>query len=222
MVIWVKHLTKRFFEGTVTKGWCFIQCFGSEFFSRIQIDFFPESGSGSAKTPDPVRKKRPKTGVKVEIFISTRFNTVLFGKAPPKPYQNYHLDPISLLMDGSGSAKKPGSIRIRITVCNSYIAIVIFSSSAVWTPVNFSSTMWQACCTSWVGRTLCGCWRATWRRRRSCAWRRRRRQRRARSAARSPAASARCSRSSGWRGGAAWVSPPLLPAGSRGQGEPAI
>ena len=115
MVIWVKHLTKRFFEGTVTKGWCFIQCFGSEFFSRIQIDFFPESGSGSAKTPDPVRKKRPKTGVKVEIFISTRFNTVLFGKGPPKPYQNYHLDPISLLMDGSGSAKKPGSIRIRST-----------------------------------------------------------------------------------------------------------
>ena len=56
-------------------------------------------------------------------FISSTLNTVLFGQAPPKPYQNHHLDPISLLMDGSGSgilkpgsgsAKKLGPIRIRI------------------------------------------------------------------------------------------------------------
>ena len=56
-------------------------------------------------------------------IISSTLNTVLFGQTPPKPYQNHHLDPISLLMDGSGSgllkpgfrsAKKPGSIRIRI------------------------------------------------------------------------------------------------------------
>ena len=56
-------------------------------------------------------------------FISGTPNTVLFGQAPPKPYQNHPLDTISLLIDGSGSgllksgsgsAKKPGSIRIRI------------------------------------------------------------------------------------------------------------
>ena len=39
-------------------------------------------------------KKRPKTGVKEDFF---------FGQAPPKHYQNHHLDPISLLMDGSES-----------------------------------------------------------------------------------------------------------------------
>ena len=53
-------------------------------------------------------------------FISSNLNTVLFGQAPLKPYQNHHLDPKSLLMDGSGllkpgSAKKPESIRIRNT-----------------------------------------------------------------------------------------------------------
>ena len=97
------------------------------FFSRIRIgiSLFYESGSGSAKNPDPDPwKKRPKIGVKVKkilYFISSTLNIVLFGQAPPKPYQNHHLDPISLLMDGSGllkpgsgSAKKPGSIRIRI------------------------------------------------------------------------------------------------------------
>ena len=54
---------------------------------------------------------------------ATLLNTVLFGQAPPKPYQNHHLDPISLFKDGSGLSKpdpdrreKPGSIRIRNTV----------------------------------------------------------------------------------------------------------
>ena len=71
--------------------------------------FFPESGS--AKNLDPIwnirihEKKRPKT-----------VNTVLFGQAPPKPNQKHLLEPTSLLMDRSGSAKKPGSIRIRNTV----------------------------------------------------------------------------------------------------------
>ena len=36
-------------------------------------------------------------------MLPSAFNTVLFGQAPPKPYQNHHLDSISLLMDGSGS-----------------------------------------------------------------------------------------------------------------------
>ena len=103
------------------------------FFSLIRIRFLfwvririgqksgsdPEnSGSGSVK--------RPKTGVNVEkmlYLISSTLNTILFGQAPPKPYQNHYLDPINLFMDGSGSgliklgsgsAKKPGSIRIRI------------------------------------------------------------------------------------------------------------
>ena len=78
-------------------------------------DFFSESGS--AKNPDPIRKKRPKTGVKTEkmlYFISSTLHTVLFGQAPRKPDKNHHLELISLLMDGSGlfkpgsrSAKKP-------------------------------------------------------------------------------------------------------------------
>ena len=37
------------------------------------------------------------------LFVSSTLNTVLFGQTPPKPYQNPHLDPKSLLMDGSGS-----------------------------------------------------------------------------------------------------------------------
>ena len=55
-------------------------------------------------------------------ILSSTLNTLLFGQAPPKSYQNFHLDPISLLMEGSGllkpvsgSAKKPGSIWIRNT-----------------------------------------------------------------------------------------------------------
>ena len=58
-------------------------------------------------------------------ILSSILNTVLIGQAPPKPYQTHHLDPISLLIDGSGllkpgsgSAKKPGSIRIQNTVIN--------------------------------------------------------------------------------------------------------
>ena len=35
-------------------------------------------------------------------ILSSILNTVLIGQAPPKPYQTHHLDPISLLKDGSG------------------------------------------------------------------------------------------------------------------------
>ena len=82
-------------------------------------DFFSESGSGLAKKPDPIRKnvlKLEKKQRKKLYFISSTPNTALFDQAPPTPYQNHHLDPVSLLMDGSGllkpgsvSAKKPGS-----------------------------------------------------------------------------------------------------------------
>ena len=52
-------------------------------------------------------------------IISTTLNTVLFGQAPPKPYQNHHLDPISLLMDKSGllklgSRSEAESIRLNV------------------------------------------------------------------------------------------------------------
>ena len=103
------------------------------FFPDPDQTFFSESGSGSAKKLDSIRKnpdpdpwkKRPKTGEKVgkKCYISylALLTLFFFCQAPPKPYQNHHLDHISLLMDGSGllkpgsgSAKKPGSVRIRI------------------------------------------------------------------------------------------------------------
>ena len=93
-------------------------------------DFFSESGSGSAKVPDSIRKiririvekKRSKTvpvstSGKIVYFMFSilKVNTVFFGQVPPKPNQKHNLDPIGFLMDGTGSAKKPGSIRIRNT-----------------------------------------------------------------------------------------------------------
>ena len=69
------------------------QCFGSGY-------FFPDRDQTFFLSPDPDRPKiRPKTEVKVEknlYFISSTLNTVLFGQAPPKPYQNHHLDSIRL------------------------------------------------------------------------------------------------------------------------------
>ena len=57
--------------------------------------FFSESGSGSAKNPDPIRKNpdmRKKTVLKLEVklkkvlyFISNTIDIVLFGQATPKP-----------------------------------------------------------------------------------------------------------------------------------------
>ena len=72
--------------------------------------------------PDPDRNHRidQKSGSgymkkkNIFDFIFSTLNTVLFGQVPPKPNTKHHLDPTSLLIDGSGSAKKPGSIRIRI------------------------------------------------------------------------------------------------------------
>ena len=77
--------------------------------------FFLESGSGSAENPDPDPwKKRPKTVSTVQVDIFSTLNTVLFGQVTPKSNKKHHLDPIGLLMDGSGflksgsgSAKKP-------------------------------------------------------------------------------------------------------------------
>ena len=85
------------------------QCFGFGFFS----------GSGSAKNPDPIRKSgsrsMKKTPYNYNFFYFPHWvQTVFFGHVAPKPIQKHHLDPISLLMDGSGflqsgsrSAKNP-------------------------------------------------------------------------------------------------------------------
>ena len=43
-----------------------------------------------------------KSWEKKLYFISSTPNTVLFDQAPLTPYQNHHVDPRSLLMDGSG------------------------------------------------------------------------------------------------------------------------
>ena len=80
------------------------QCFGSGFFWDPDRTFF--------LSPDPYRQKiriqihkRPKTVNTSSLFyfIFSTLNTVFFGQVPPKPNQKHHLDPISLLMDGSGS-----------------------------------------------------------------------------------------------------------------------
>ena len=71
-----------------------------------------------------ISPKTVSTSRKKLYFIFSTLITVLFGQVTPKPNQKHHLDPIGLLMDGSGSgflksrsgsAKKPGSIRIRNT-----------------------------------------------------------------------------------------------------------
>ena len=76
---------------------------------RIWV-FFPDTDQTFFLSPDPdpdrpksqiriSKKKRPKTGVKVEkmlYFISSTLNTVFFGQAPPKPCQNHHLEHVSL------------------------------------------------------------------------------------------------------------------------------
>ena len=108
--------------------------------------FFPDPDITFFLSPDPYRpkiriqsgifgsgsmKKNSKTVEQVEnfvIFIFSTLNTILFGQVRPKPNLKRHWDPISLLMDGSGSgflksgswswsrsAKKPWSTRIRNT-----------------------------------------------------------------------------------------------------------
>ena len=67
-----------------------------------QCRFFPDPDQTFFLSPDPDRPK-------IRIQSST-LNAVIFGQAPPKPYQNHQLDPISLVMDASGSGLlKPGS-----------------------------------------------------------------------------------------------------------------
>ena len=77
---------------------------------------------GSGKNRIRIRESKVKVKVKVKkkYYISYLAHCP-FGQAPPKPCQNHHLDPKSLFMDGSvllkpgsGLAKKPRSIRIRI------------------------------------------------------------------------------------------------------------
>ena len=105
-----------------------IQCFGSGF-------FFPDPDRNFFLSPDPDRPKILIRSGKIRIWI--REKNVTKHESRKKCYisylallilsflvrllQNHHLDPISLLIDrsghlkpGSGPAKKPGSIRIRI------------------------------------------------------------------------------------------------------------
>ena len=59
-----------------------------------------------------MKKKHSKTVSKSRKFVYFIFgtlNTGLFGQVPPKSNQKHNLDLIDLLIDGSGSAKEPGS-----------------------------------------------------------------------------------------------------------------
>ena len=99
-----------------------------------------DSRSGSEKNPVTIRKiriqekKRPKnvsTSRKIVYFICSTLNTVLFGQVSPKPNQKHHLDPIKLLMDGSGRiriSEKPGSeTLIMILIIRAHISSYSFS-----------------------------------------------------------------------------------------------
>ena len=105
------------------------------FFFRIRIELFfwirpkiwiriRKIRIWSGKSGSGYMTKTSKNWRTTKFFFST-LNTVLFGQVHPKPNQKRHLDPISLLIYGSrsgflksrsGSAKNPGSIRIRNTV----------------------------------------------------------------------------------------------------------
>ena len=68
------HIQARF-SGKFKPFQFFItQCSRSGFFPDLDQNFFPKSGSGSAKNPDPIWKspdpwkKHPKIKVQVEIF----------------------------------------------------------------------------------------------------------------------------------------------------------
>ena len=101
------------------------QCFGSWLFPEPDRIFWPEFRSGLAENPDPDHWKNSWNCNYKYIFVYIIFGTlniVLFVQVTPKPNQKHHLDLIRLLMEGSGflkngsvSAKKPGSIRIRNT-----------------------------------------------------------------------------------------------------------
>ena len=82
------------------------------FFSGSGSNFFPESGSGSAQNPDPIRKILVRIHEKnvlkleahVEIFIYFIFSTlktVLLVRGLQNLIKEHQLHPIGLLMDGS-------------------------------------------------------------------------------------------------------------------------
>ena len=67
-------------------------------------DFFPQSGSGSAKNLDPIRntriqeKKVQEEEKNVDIIFSTlKSQHFIFCKVPPNVIKEHHLDPFSLL-----------------------------------------------------------------------------------------------------------------------------
>ena len=66
---------------------------------------WPKIRMRSGKIRIRIRKKVQKLQQQVEkICISyLAISTLSFFQVPPKPNQKHHLDPISLLMDGSGS-----------------------------------------------------------------------------------------------------------------------
>ena len=94
-------------------------------------------------------RDRPKIRIRsgkilIRIHEKNRYKTV----STSRPNQKHHLDAIGLLMDGSGSgflksgfwsAKKPGSIRIRIR--NQYQ--MSCTVSVYWTPLNLSLISWD-------------------------------------------------------------------------------
>ena len=83
--------------------------FRIRFFVRIYIELFSRVRIGQKSGCDPGKsgfaKKVQKLQQHVEqICISYLALSTLssFFQVPPKPNQKHHLDPISLLMDGSG------------------------------------------------------------------------------------------------------------------------
>ena len=95
---------------------------GSNIFSWVRIRIGRNSGSDLEKSGSGSMKKPPKTvstSRQVLYFIFSTLHTVLFGQVTPKPNQKNSLDGsgYGFLKSGYGSAKKPGSIRIRNTDC---------------------------------------------------------------------------------------------------------
>ena len=99
---------------------------GSNFFSWVRIRIEQTSGSGSTERTSKICKYKYKN---IYFIPIKHFSHCPFWLDPAKSNKKHHLDPISLLMNGSwsgflksgsgSSAKKPRSIRIRIrnTAC---------------------------------------------------------------------------------------------------------
>ena len=76
-----------------------------------------------------LKRQVQRDKILISYLALSTVSTVLFGQVTPKPNQKHHLDPIGLLMDGSGSgflksgsgtAKKP-DIWIRNTGSYGYL-----------------------------------------------------------------------------------------------------